>query len=92
MLASIYSATGRQEDAREILRELQRLAAERYVPPSSFAGVYRALGEIDTSLDWMERAVDEGSNYAAYIAVEPGNAPLRTHPRFQALLQRTGQR
>jgi non-specific serine/threonine protein kinase len=92
MLASIYSATGRQEDAREILRELQRIAAERYVPPSTFAGVYRALGEIDTSLDWMERAVDEGSNYAAYIAVEPGNGPLRTHPRFQALLQRTGQR
>ena len=91
IVASIYSATGRQEDVREMLRELQRIAAERYVPPSTFAGVYRALGEIDTALDWMERAVDEGANYGAYIAVEPGNAPLRTHPRFQALLQRTGQ-
>ena len=92
ILASVYSGMGRQQDARRVLRELNSMAEARYVPPSTFSGVYRALGEIDTALDWMERSVDEGSNYAAYIGVEPGNAHLASHPRFQALLQRTAQR
>lgn len=92
MLAVVYSGLGRQDEARAVLGELTHMARDQYVPPSTLSGVYRALGDIETALDWMERSVDEGSNYAAYMAVEPGNARLKAHPRFQAILERTGQR
>ena len=92
MLAVVYARMGRTEEARVILRELLAKARNQYVPPSTISGVYGALGDIERALDWMERSYDEGSNFVAYMAVEPWSDQLRSHPRFQSILQRTGQR
>ncbi|HEU4893874.1 MAG TPA: tetratricopeptide repeat protein [Vicinamibacterales bacterium] len=90
LLATIYAHMGRTAQARSVLRELLAAAESQYVPPSTIGTVYGALGELDTAIDWMERSIEERSNAAAYMAVVPSNAPLRAHPRFQALLQRIG--
>lgn len=91
MLTVLYAAMGRARDAAAIRRELLDIARTRYVPAHTITAVYRASGDIDAALDWMERSYEEGSNAVAYLAVEPWNDPLRGHPRFQSLLQRTGQ-
>ena len=91
MLAVLYAEMGRHRDAAAVRRELLDIARARYVPAHTITAVYRASGDIDAALDWMERSYEEGSNAVAYLAVEPWNATLRGHPRFQSLLQRTGQ-
>jgi tetratricopeptide (TPR) repeat protein/TolB-like protein/predicted Ser/Thr protein kinase len=92
MLAIVYARAGRPADARAVLRELLETARTEYVPPATIGSVYGALGDIDPALDWLERSYEEGSNATAYLATEPWYEPVRTHPRFQSLLRRTGQR
>ena len=91
MLAVLYARMGRHRDAAAVRRELLDIARDRYVPAHTITAVYRASGDIDAALDWLERSYEEGSNAVAYLAVEPWNEPLRGHPRFQALMRRTGQ-
>jgi non-specific serine/threonine protein kinase len=91
MLAVVYARSGRTGEARAILRELLARARERYVPPYTISVVYGALGDVESALDWMERAYHEGSNAVAYMTVEPWNDRIRSHWRFQSILQRTGQ-
>jgi TolB-like protein/tetratricopeptide (TPR) repeat protein/predicted Ser/Thr protein kinase len=90
MAAVLSAGMGRRDEALAFRRELLSLAGERYVPPSSLAAVYQAFGETDAALDWMERSFEEGSNWIAYLAVDPWTEPLRDHPRFQSLLRRAG--
>jgi Flp pilus assembly protein TadD len=90
MLAMVYARVGQTQEARAALGELLAVAQKQYVPPSTIADAYAALGDIETALDWMERSYDEGSNAVAYMIVEPWNAPIRSHPRFQALVRRAG--
>jgi hypothetical protein len=48
-----------------------------------------ALGEIDTAFDVLARAEDELQLWLYYTGL-PGFDPLRTDPRFTALVQRLG--
>ena len=72
------------------LDELLGMSKGQYVPPSAIGTVYGLLGEAGTALDYLERSVDEGSNWAAYMNTEGWTESLRSHPRFQALLRRAG--
>ena len=92
LLATVYAHVGRDAQARAILRDLLAAAGTQYVPPSTIGSIYGALGDLDTAIDWMQRSIEEQSNAAAYMAVMPSNADLRSHPRFQALLRRIGAR
>jgi hypothetical protein len=56
------------------------------VPPCAFARIYEALGEIDNALDWCEKAIDARDSWIFHLNVDPAWDPLRSHPRFQALL------
>jgi len=91
MLANVSARAGRTVEARAVLRELLTMADHQYLPPGTIGAIYSALGDIDTAVEWMERSYDEGSNAVAYLASEPWNDGMRSHPRFQALLRRTGQ-
>jgi len=83
-----YALTGRIGEARKLLEELQDLAQKTYVLPSSFAVIYFGLGEIDRGFDWLEKAVDERDGWILHIHVHPAFDPLRSHPRYPALLRK----
>jgi len=78
---------GQATRARETLRELEERAKCAYVSPYHFAYVYTGLGEDDRAMDWLERAVGERAGPAYGIKGSFLLTPLRTHPRFQALLR-----
>ncbi len=65
------------------------------LPPSlsdayDLARYYAALGERDKAFEWLERLF-EAHDYAAVTAnVDPAYDPLRSDPRFAALLRRMG--
>jgi serine/threonine-protein kinase len=84
------AASGRRDEARAILNQLKRRAAEAYVPPSNLALVHLGLGEHDEALDRLEEAVDARDMILTFLAVEPRWAELAGHSRFTALLAKVG--
>jgi TolB-like protein/DNA-binding winged helix-turn-helix (wHTH) protein/Tfp pilus assembly protein PilF len=54
------------------------------------AEMYARLGETEPTLEWLERGYDARPFFLPFIGVEPLFDPLRSHPRFQQLLQRIG--
>lgn len=87
-LGEAYGLAGAPVRAREVLHELEaRAAAGGYVSPYHMAYVHTGLGETERALDWLERAVAQRAGPAYGIKGSFLFAPLREHPRFQALLR-----
>ena len=89
-LGHAYAAAGRRSDAETVLQDLLERARLSYVSPFDIALIYTALGERDTAITWMTKAVSERSTWLVYSKWEPRLDPLRNDPRFQELLRRIG--
>lgn len=72
----------------KLLEELRERAQAQYVPSWSFAAIYLRLGEMDKAFDWFEKAVDEREPLMLHCHVHPNYDPVRTHPRYKALLRK----
>jgi eukaryotic-like serine/threonine-protein kinase len=92
MVAELHARAGDRNVARALVKELVDMARRQYVPPDAADAAYMALGEHDAALDSLEKGYEERSNQIAFIAVLPVYAPIRSHPRFQSLLERSGLR
>jgi serine/threonine-protein kinase len=86
-LGQAYGRVGRTDDARGVLRRLEELAGRQYVSPYHLAYVLTGLGETERALDWLERACRERAGGVFGVKGSFLFAPLRPHPRFQALLR-----
>ena len=84
LIAHAYAKLGERDQALKLLAELQQVAAHRYIPFSTFAGIYMALGEKDKAIDYLERAYRDRA--LSNIKVDPMLDPLRGDPRFEALV------
>lgn len=87
-LGQALALTGRDAEARNILRRMEELSRERYVSPYHFAYVYTGLGEQDTAMDWLERSYQERAGGVYGVKGSFLFVSLRPHPRFQALLRK----
>ena len=85
-LGRTYALQGRTAEATKLLEELQELEQKVCVPPSSFGCIYMGLGKIEKALDWFEKAIDERDSWIFHLGVQPVWDPLRSHPRYHALL------
>jgi serine/threonine-protein kinase len=85
-LGQAYAEVGRPEQARDVLRQLSELSATTYVSPYHIAYVHTGLGEHDRAMDWLEKAHAERAGAVYGIKGSFLFAPLRSHPRFVALL------
>jgi TolB-like protein/Flp pilus assembly protein TadD len=83
-------ALGRREEARRVLHELEQEAARRYARPESIAEVYVALGEPDAAFRWLETAYRARSTGMLQLEVEQHWDPIRSDPRFAALVKKVG--
>jgi eukaryotic-like serine/threonine-protein kinase len=88
--AYAHARMGEQAEALAIIERLLALRRQKYVSAYYFAVVYTALGKTDEAMRWLERALDERSDFLIYLAVDPIFDPLRTDPRFRALVRRVG--
>jgi tetratricopeptide (TPR) repeat protein len=87
-LGQAYALAGRVDRAREILRELEEQSRTRYVAPYHMAYVYTGLGQHEQAMDCLERAFEQRAGAVYGIRGSFLFAPLRSHPRFTALLRR----
>jgi eukaryotic-like serine/threonine-protein kinase len=86
-LGQAYAMCGQPEKAREVLRKLTAESG-RYVSPYHLAYVYTGLGEYDRAMDWLEKAYEQRAGAISGIKSSFLFAPLRSHPRFIALLRK----
>ncbi len=87
-LGEMYGLTGRTEQARRVLAQMESMARERYVSPYHMAYVFTGLGEHDQALDRLEWAYAERGGGLYGMKGSYLFRPLRSHPRFVALLRK----
>jgi serine/threonine-protein kinase len=90
-LGHAHAAAGQRGKALEQLRSLDALSRDRYVPAYDRAIIHVGLSQIDSALEWLQRAYDERSSWISYLNVEPRLTPLWGDDRFTQLVRVLGQ-
>ncbi len=85
-LAYVYGRAGRLDDARRLLESAEKLAANSYIPPSTFALGYVGLNEWDVAFDWWNRAIEVRDPLVMPLKSYPFFDPVRRDPRYGAML------
>ncbi|HEX6064216.1 MAG TPA: tetratricopeptide repeat protein [Longimicrobiales bacterium] len=91
-LAHALAVSGEKQEARQILRELEAAAADRYVSAYDLAAVYVGLGEHDEAFSWLAKAAAERSMFLVFVGWDPRFNPLRNDARYAQLERQLGIR
>jgi TolB-like protein/Tfp pilus assembly protein PilF len=89
-LGFAYAVSGRPNEARKILANLQQLHQQGIVPAASLAALYGALGEPNEAFVWLEKAYQERDPQLTYLKAGRRFEPLRKDPRFAQFVRRVG--
>jgi tetratricopeptide (TPR) repeat protein len=89
LLGYAHALSGSTRKARKLLEELSD-PARRYVPASSVALIWIGLRKPDQALEWLAKAYQGRSTDMVYLKSEPLLDPVRSDPRFAALLLQMG--
>jgi tetratricopeptide (TPR) repeat protein len=91
-VARVLVRLGREQEARQLLRQLEAeaLSAGRFEP--HVAALRLALGDVHGALEWLELAYRGKHPGLRFIASDPRFAPLLGDPRYLDLLRRVGLR
>jgi len=75
---------------RRALDRLLRLDAHHYELAYGIAEAYASLGDVDSTLLWLEKAFLERSGALLVVNLDPSFAPVRGDPRFRGFAARVG--
>jgi len=89
-LGMAYGRAGRRGEAQQVLSELIEMSHRTYVNPFSFFSTHLALGQNDQAFERLEEAVQSHLTGMIFIRVNPELDPIRTDPRFKALVRHMG--
>ncbi len=91
-LGAAHAVAGNTAEAEAVLKDMDLIAAHRYISPYHQALVYCALGRFEESLNLLERAHEINDAKVLWVGVDPELDPLHGHPRFNDLLQKLDHR
>ena len=86
LMGDAYMNVGDRAAAEAVAAELERRRRQAYVPATSLAKVYLALGDKARALDLLELGYAERDVRMSFLLLDWPT--LRDEPRYQALLQR----
>jgi predicted Zn-dependent protease len=86
-LGYTLAKTGRAQEARDILRQLDDKTRQSIVPRQALAFVYQGLGDSDQAIDERWKASDARTLRVPWLRAEPIYAPLRRNPHWLDLLR-----
>jgi len=87
-LGYAYGASGDRVKAAAMIDEINRKSLHGYVPPFNLALVYLGMGDRERALDGLEKAYAANSQFMAWLKIDHAYDPLRSDPRFIALLKK----
>ena len=79
---------GRRQEVLTILGDLERRRTREYFSGFRMALVNVGLGESEQAISRLQKATEERDGMLSFLNTWPAVDPLRSHPRFQALLRR----
>ncbi len=88
-LGYALARAGRRDEANQILRDLHGRYEKEHFSPFLLAIVYVALDQRDAVFPLLEKGIDNRT-YVFGLKTDPLLDPLRSDPRFSALLKRAG--
>jgi TolB-like protein/Tfp pilus assembly protein PilF len=88
ILAYAYAGAGRSQDARKVLRELERRTRRGLASTFDVACLHVALGDKERALAWLEEGYERRDPWLTELKVWPWLDSLLPDPRFQDLLRR----
>ena len=91
-LGRVYADAGNSAEALEMLNHLRERSRTEFVSGSNLATIEIGLGQIDKALESLARAAAQHSWLVVFWKVDPELDPLRSDPRFSALLAKVGQK
>jgi serine/threonine-protein kinase len=89
-LGRVFADAGNTEQAKAVLAHLLERRREQFVSASFVATVQIGLRDVDGAFASLEQAASERSYYVPWWKIDPDLEPLRSDPRFPALLKRAG--
>ncbi len=89
-LGRLHALRGEAEAASVVLAELEEASRREYVPAYYVAAIHSGSGNREQALDWLERSRDARDNWLVFLGVDPIWDPMRSEPRFEALLAEVG--
>ena len=89
-LGKVLGHSGRKQEARRLLEELDERSTHHYISPWLFAIVQIGLGEKDQAIASLEQGYTNRDQSMMWLKVSPGIDDLRSDPRFKDLLRRVG--
>lgn len=87
-LGHAYAESGQRDEAIKIINELRERSKSEYISPYDLAIIYVGLRDTEHALEQLEKAYDDRAGWMIYLNVEPMLDPIRSEPRFTALLRR----
>ena len=82
----LLALEGKKAEALRNLREWKQAPQKKYSSSMKLACAYIAVGDVSSALKELDHAYDEHDGMLAFAKVWPGLDPIRSEPRFQALL------
>ncbi len=89
-IAMAEAALGHRDRALGIAHNLEAESQQHYVGPENIAAVYVALGDKESAFAWLEKAYQARSAYMALLRSDRRWDPVRSDPRFAALVKKVG--
>jgi TolB-like protein/DNA-binding winged helix-turn-helix (wHTH) protein/Tfp pilus assembly protein PilF len=90
LYAYAHGRAGHEMEARTYLHKLEAERSRRYVDAAELVIAHLGMGEKEQALNWIEKGLSERSAAMAWLKVDPVYDPLRSEPRFRALLRQIG--
>jgi adenylate cyclase len=87
-LAGVLAASGAADEARALLRSMERHTAPDHHVAYGIGVAHAQLREHGPALYWLERAAETGLPCHPWYAADPLLEPLRSDPQMQNLLER----
>jgi tetratricopeptide (TPR) repeat protein len=89
-LGRAYADAGDRSKATEVLNHLREQMRDAFVSAAFLATVHIGLGQVDEAFAALEEAAAQHSYYVPWWKLDPDLDPLRSDPRFAALLKKVG--